>query len=91
MWQQQGGWRWLAILVIVMTCQACSQGKYIYWQQTAPVQTEAINGFFAYQYIALERVADHAIAEYCTLLTTQQTSGYQLFLLQLSCAEHWLA
>lgn len=89
--REQGGWRWLAVLVLAMTCQACSQGRYIYWQQAAPVQTEAINGFLAYQYIALERVADHAIAEYCQQLTNQQTTGYQLFLLQLSCAERWLA
>ena len=89
--QQQGYWRWLAVLVIVLACQACSQGKYIYWRKAAPAQTEAINGFLAYQYIALEQVADSAIADYCLQLTSQQTSGYQLFLLQLSCAERWLA
>lgn len=91
MLQQQSSWRWLAILVIALVCQACSQGKYIYWRQAAPAQTEAINGFLAYQYIALERVADSAIADYCLQLTSQQTSGYQLFLLQISCAERWLA
>lgn len=88
---QRIGWRWLAMLLILLGCQACSQGKYIYWRQSVPVQTEAINGFLAYQYIALRQVPDSAVADYCLQLTTQQTSGYQLFLLQLSCAERWLA
>ncbi|MEO3865557.1 esterase/lipase family protein [Rheinheimera fenheensis] len=89
--RQQGIWRWLISLMMVLGCQACSQSKYIYWQQAAPVQTEAINGFLAYQYVAMGKVADSEIAEYCEQLTTQRTSGYQLFLLQLSCAERWLA
>lgn len=88
---QHGSWRWLVMLIMLVGCQACSQGKYIYWQKRAAVKTEAINGFLAYQYIALGQVPDRAIADYCMQLTTQQTSGYQLFLLQLSCAERWLA
>ena len=81
----------LLILLLVVALQGCSQGKYIYWKKPAPLPEEAVTGFLAYQYIGLNQVADEAVADYCLQLTTQRSPGYQLFLLQLSCAERWLA
>ncbi|GAB58580.1 esterase/lipase family protein [Rheinheimera nanhaiensis] len=81
----------LLILLLVIALQGCSQGKYIYWKQPAQLPEEAVTGFLAYQYIGLNQVADEAVADYCLQLTAQRSSGYQLFLLQLSCAERWLA
>ena len=84
-------WRGLAWVTLLVLCQACSSGKYIYWENTAPAHSEAVNGFLAYQYIGLNQVADEAVADYCLQLTAQRSPGYQLYLLQLSCAERWLA
>lgn len=84
-------WRGLAWVTLLVLCTACSSGKYIYWENTAPVHSEAVNGFLAYQYIGLNQLADEAVADYCLQLTAQRSPGYQLFLLQLSCAERWLA
>ena len=84
-------WRGLAWVTLLVLCQGCSSGKYIYWKNTAPLDSEAVNGFLAYQYIALNQHPDDIIAEYCLQLTQQETSGYQLYLLQLSCAQRWLA
>lgn len=81
----------LCVLLLVMALQGCSQGKYIYWKKPAQLPEEAVTGFLAYQYIGLNQVADEAVADYCLQLTTQRSPGYQLFLLQLSCAERWLA
>jgi pimeloyl-ACP methyl ester carboxylesterase len=71
--------------------QGCSQGKYIYWKKPAQLPEEVVTGLLAYQYIGLNQVADEAIADYCLQLTALRSPGYQLFLLQLSCAERWLA
>ncbi|PKM20745.1 MAG: hypothetical protein CVV11_04450 [Gammaproteobacteria bacterium HGW-Gammaproteobacteria-15] len=81
----------LCMLLLVIALQGCSQGKYIYWKKPAPMPEEAVTGLLAYQYIALNQVADEAIADYCLQLTALRSPGYQLFLLQLSCAERWLA
>lgn len=81
----------LLILLLVVALQGCSQGKYIYWKKPAQLPEEAVTGFLAYQYIGLNQIADEAVADYCLQLTTQRSPGYQLFLLQLSCAERWLA
>lgn len=81
----------LLILLLVIALQGCSQGKYIYWKQPVQLPEEAVTGFLAYQYIGLNQVADEAVADYCLQLTAQRSPGYQLFLLQLSCAERWLA
>lgn len=90
MLQRYSLWQ-LLILLLIMALQGCSQGKYIYWKKSAPMPEEVVTGFLAYQYIALNQVADEDVAGYCQQLTTQRASGYQLFLLQLSCAERWLA
>ena len=82
--------RWL-LFIVLLAVQGCSQGKYIYWKKPAPMPEEAVTGLLAYQYIALNQVADEAIADYCLQLTALRSPGYQLFLLQLSCAERWLA
>jgi pimeloyl-ACP methyl ester carboxylesterase len=81
----------LLILLLVVALQGCSQGKYIYWKKPAQLPEEAVTGLLAYQYIGLNQIADEAVADYCLQLTTQRSPGYQLFLLQLSCAERWLA
>jgi pimeloyl-ACP methyl ester carboxylesterase len=81
----------LLILLLVVALQGCSQGKYIYWKKPAQLPEEVVTGLLAYQYIGLNQVADEAIADYCLQLTALRSPGYQLFLLQLSCAERWLA
>ena len=82
--------RWL-LFILLLAVQGCSQGKYIYWKTPLPAPVEAVNGLLAYQYIALNQLDDSAVAAYCLQLTTQRSPGYQLFLLQLSCAQRWLA
>ncbi|MGP9802232.1 esterase/lipase family protein [Rheinheimera sp. NSM] len=82
--------RWL-LFILLFALQGCSQGKYIYWKEPAQLPEEAVTGFLAYQYIGLNQVADEAVADYCLQLTAQRSPGYQLFLLQLSCAQRWLA
>jgi pimeloyl-ACP methyl ester carboxylesterase len=81
--------RWL-MFILLLTVQGCSQGKYIYWKKPLPAPVEAVNGLLAYQYIALNQLGDSAVAAYCLQLTAQRSPGYQLFLLQLSCAQRWL-
>ncbi|MDX3774286.1 alpha/beta fold hydrolase [Chromatiaceae bacterium AAb-1] len=52
--------------------------------------SDAVTGLLAYQYVALNRVTDRDISAYCRQLALQSAPGYQLYLLQLSCAERWL-
>lgn len=77
-------------LLIALLLQACSEGKYIYWHKPEPLLSDAVTGLLAYQYVALSRVADADVAVYCRQLALQAAPGYQLYLLQLSCAERWL-
>ena len=79
------------LLVAFVMLQGCSHGKYIYWKPVAVEQSDAISGLLAYQYIALNQVTDNNLAGYCQQLAQTRSSGYQLYLLQLSCAERWLA
>ena len=79
------------LLVTVLLIQACSQGKYIYWRTPEALPEQQVNGYLAYQYIEMNQVPLAELAEYCLHLQSQQTVGYQLHLLQLSCAQRWLA
>lgn len=79
------------LLVSVLLIQACSQGKYIYWRAPEALPQQQVNGYLAYQYIEMNQVPGTELAEYCRQLQSQQTVGYQLYILQLSCAQRWLA
>ena len=81
----------LLVILLLFTLQGCSQGKHIYWKKSAAAPVEVVNGLLAYQYIALNQQSDAVLADYCQQLTTQRSPGYQLYLLQLSCAQRWLA
>ncbi|CAM5225009.1 esterase/lipase family protein [Alishewanella longhuensis] len=83
--------RQVLMLLLSMTLLGCNQGKHIYWNKPAAMPEVAVTGYLAYQYIALNQVADEDVAGYCQQLTVQRATGYQLFLLQLRCAERWLA
>ncbi|MDP2713986.1 triacylglycerol lipase [Rheinheimera sp.] len=91
MLQQNYLTRCLLLFILLLAVQGCSQGKYIYWKTPLPAPVEAVNGLLAYQYIALNQLSDSAVPAYCLQLSTQRSPGYQLFLLQLSCAQRWLA
>ncbi|MDP5190659.1 esterase/lipase family protein [Rheinheimera baltica] len=82
---------WLVVILTLIALQGCSQGKYIHWKTPVAAPVEAVNGLLAYHYIALNQLSDAEVADFCLQLATQQAPGYQRFLLQLSCAERWLA
>ena len=82
--------RYLAVLVILLHLAGCSNTRFIKLEQTAAPVLDPVTSLLAYRFISLQQQDAASIARYCQALRDQSPSS-QLYLLQLACAERWLA
>lgn len=80
----------LQFVLFCVVFSGCSNVRYLkFWQEEAT--TADITTVLPYEFMALNAVPAEELAVYCQQLPQHRADGYQLYLLQLSCTQRWLA